>query len=217
MKRIILALMAFALALGANAALYLRDQGTPLMPPPGDARVTLSGQALHVPRALMRSNTQWAGGRLDQLEIAVAITDFSPLPPPNPKKPDAPMPDRLMLTFSATQSGQAGPADALQSLYARFLGTETWSTTSGLVMRRFRAGTPYEDREIYIGAGTNRLFIALCPKNAVQSMEPCTAKLRADTIDIEMRFDARYLPEWRRVSSQTLTFLAQWREKTGRE
>ena len=218
MMRILVALSLLLVALGANAALYFRESLEPA-PLTGTSKITLAGQSkqsglpITVPKALIRDRTHVAGGRLERLDLAVAIADFSPLPQPSPRRPDARLPDRLALILTAA-TGTAGPADQFQTLYARFLTGETWSNPGGLIMRRFKTGTPYEDREIYIGAGTGRLFIALCPREAIKGIEPCTANLRQDGVDIELRFDARYLPDWRRFTGETTRLIGEWRSGT---
>lgn len=209
MMRILAALSLLLLAVGANAALYFRES----VDPPAQTSATaidLSGVTLNVPRNLIRNHVQVAGGRLDRLDVAVAIADFSALPQPSPKRPDVKLPDRLSIIL--TKAGQeSGPAEQFQLLYARFLTGETWSNPGGLIMRRFRNGTPYEDREIYIGAGTGRLFIALCPREAVRNIEPCIAHLKQDGVNAELRFEARYLPEWRRIVSDSTRLIGEWR------
>lgn len=212
MTRIMLALALFCLALGANAALYLRTGEEPSMLT-GSSRVMLGETEIAVPRSLIRDPAQVAGGRLERLDIAVKLADFSALPTPSATKPFEEMPDRLTILLGAAQ-GQTGPAEQFQILYARFLSKETWSNPGGLVMRRFRPGTPYEDREIYLGAGGSRLFIAICPREQHQAIEPCVTQIRIDGLDAEMRFNARYLPEWRRIVSETTKHIGEWR-KTG--
>lgn len=209
MIRILLALGLFCLALGANAALYLRTGGT-APAPSGDTRITLGETEISVPRSFIRDPAQIAGGRLDRLDMAVNIADFSALPPPSTTKPFAIPPDRLTVLLGSAQ-GQTGPAEQFQLLYARFLSKETWSNPGGLVMRRFRAGTPYEDREIYLGAGGSRLFIAICPREQQAGIEPCVTQIRVDGLDAELRFDARHLPDWRRIVGETTKRIGEWR------
>lgn len=204
MKRLVLALALLGTALGANAALFLRADGS-AEPLAGTVDVTLSGTRITVPRALIRDRAQMAGGRLD---LAVTTADFAPVPPPSAREPNRPVPEHLVLMLTATHAANPDATDLFQTLYARFLGRETWSNPGGLVMRRFRPGTPYEDRELYIGAGGRRIFIALCPQDAHRDIEPCTALLRQDGLDAELRFNARHLPEWRRIAASSLALMS---------
>lgn len=212
MKRFIIALALFGTALAANAALLMRqdEQGEPLS---GDVQAELGGQRLAVPRALIRNRAQLAGGRLDRLDLAVAVEDFRPLPQPSARDPDRPMPERLSIIVNAAAPGSPAPAEAFQTIYARFLARETWSNPGGLVMRRFRQGSPYEDRELYIGAGGRGSFVALCPIDGLREIEPCTARFRQEELDVELRFNARHLPEWRRFLAASMGLVA---DMTGR-
>lgn len=210
MKRLVIALAVLGTALGANATLLLRpDAGTEALT--GTVEVTLGNRKIIVLRALIRDRAQMAGGRLDRLDLVVDVADFSPLQPPTARDPDRPMPDRVALTLTAGSTATPEMTELFQTVYARFLGRETWSNPGGLLMRRFRPGTPYEDRELYIGAGGKRIFIALCPQEShlpanQRDIEPCTTLIRQDGLDAEVRFHARHLPDWRRIvlNSQTL-------------
>lgn len=203
MKRLVIALALFGTALGANAALLMR-QGPARAPALGTAKVELGRITLAVPQALIRERAQLAGGRLDRLDLAMNIQTFEPLPQPSAEDPFRPMPERLTLILTASRGGPM-PAELFQTLYARFLTRETWSNPGGLVMRRFRQGTPYEDRELYLGVGGRRPFVALCPIDAHRETEPCLTRIRVGELDAELRFNARHLPEWRRILQEAST------------
>lgn len=203
MKQFVLALGFLGIALGANAALLMRKETT-REEFSGNSRVLIGDRSLDIPRTLFRDRAQMAGGRLDRLDLAVSPFDFSPLPPPSPKIAQDLIPDSVTLSI-APKGDAPDPVDMFQNVYARFFSRENWSNPGGLVMRRFRTGTPYEDREIYIGAGGARLFVALCPVDLVaREIEPCSATLRQEGFDIELRFHARHLPDWRRLTNNAL-------------
>lgn len=209
MKRLALALALFGCALGANAALFLRSESQ-IESITGTSRIDLGGHRLEVSRALIRDRAQMAGGRLDRLDLAVTITDFAPIPLPASRDADKAMPERLSIILTAS-GRELDPTEMFQTVYARFLARETWSNPGGLIMRRFRSGTPYEDRELYIGAGGRKVFVALCPQDSQREIEPCTATLRQGGVDAELRFDARHLPDWRRVIASAQTLIAEAR------
>jgi len=205
MKRLVIALTLFGMALGANAALLLRAPPNPA-PFLGTARVELGKADLLVPQSLIRDRTQMAGGRLDRLELAVNILNFEPLPQPSAEDPFRPIPARLSIILAPSR-GEPVAAELFHTVYARFLTRETWSNPGGLAMRRFRQGTPYEDRELYLGVGGRRPFVALCPMDAHREMEPCLTTLRFGELDVELRFNARHLPEWRRILEDSTALL----------
>lgn len=202
------------LAFAANATLLLREPAKPLAPI-GTAEIDLGGLPLKVSRALILDPAQHGGGRLLRLDLAVERSSFEPLPQPSLMRDGTSQPEKLHLVL--TNPGlQAPPADQLQQLYARFLQPETHNTTNGLVLRRFRPGTPYEDRELFIGAGQfggglGRLFIALCPRGGMRDIEPCTVKLRHEGVDIELRFPAQALADWRRIGTEALRLVGAMR------
>ncbi|MBN8534571.1 MAG: hypothetical protein J0L51_10835 [Rhizobiales bacterium] len=214
LARWIFALGLLGLAFAANATLLLREPSKP-QAPSGTAEIDLSGLPLKVSRALILDPAQRGGGRLLRLDLALDRRTFEPLPPPSLTQDGASTPQKLHLVL--TNPGlQAPPADQLQQLYARFLLAETQNTPTGLMLRRFRPGTPYEDRELFIGAGQfggglGRLFIALCPKSGILDIEPCTAKLRHEGVDIELRFPAQALSDWRRIATEAFRIVGEMR------
>lgn len=206
MKRLALVLALFGCALGANATLYLRSEPSSETVR-GSSRIDLGGHPIVVPRALIRDRAQMAGGRLDRLDLVVSVADFAPLPLSADREPGKTMPERLAIVLTAASSAP-DPTEMFKTIYARFLARETWSNPGGLVMRRFRAGTPYEDRELYVGAGGKRVFVALCPQDSQREIEPCTTTLRQGGIDVELRFSAAHLPDWRRIVASAQMLIA---------
>ena len=214
LARWLLATGLLGLAVAANAALLLRAP-TPTGPPTGEVTIDLAGLPLSASRALIAEPAQRAGGRLTRLDLQVDRVNYQPVPLGLGRKTGEPPPETLHIVLS-NPGPKAPPADHLQQVHARFLSPETVQAKGGLVMRRFRAGTPYEDRELYIGAGAlggsgGRLFIALCPMANVRDVEPCIVRLREDGVEAEMRFPARALPEWRRMGTETLQLIRRMR------
>jgi hypothetical protein len=119
-----------------------------------------------------------------------------------------------ILHLSIAHAGQSpAPAEQLQQLYARFLRPETHHGPNGLTRREFRPGTPYEDKLLFIGAGPlgtaqSRLFIAICPQNPAD-IEPCTARLRQENLDITVRFAKQALPDWCHAGTEALALLTR--------
>jgi hypothetical protein len=214
LARWLLATGLLGLAVAANAALLLRPPAS-TSPPKGEVKIDLAGLPLSASRALIAEPAQQAGGRLARLDLQLDRVEYRPLPQAIPRKGGQPALETLHIVLS-NPGPKAPPADHLQQVHARFLAPETVQAMGGLVMRRFRAGTPYEDRELYIGAGAmgggiGRLFIALCPKANRQDVEPCIARLRQDGVEAELRFPARALPEWRRMGTETLQLIRRMR------
>ena len=216
MKRLALATTLLLGAMAANAALMLRPQSV-VETPHGDVGVDIGPRRLNVPRALMRDPAQMSGGRLDRLDIVVGIEDFAPLPAPNAKTPEKAPPQRLAIVITPTQEGLSS-IDMFGKIYARFLSGETLAAPSGLMLRRFRDKTPYEDRELYLGVGTGRTFVALCPLREEQNQpekEPCITTFRLAGLDMTLRFPPGQLNQWRRITQSAFLMLDQMVQQDG--
>lgn len=214
LKRWMVASGLLALAFAANATLLLREPYRPQRLD-GAVRVDLAGLEMQVPRALILDPAQLGGGRLLRLDLALDRQRFTAMPPESAPLRGVPEPEKIHLVLS-NPGLQPTPADQLQQLYARFLTPETLNTASGLVLRRFRTGSPYEDRDLFIGAGqfgggTGRLFIALCPRGGTHDVEPCSVRLRHERVEIELRFPASALPDWRRLTTEALKLVGALR------
>jgi hypothetical protein len=222
MKRLALATTLLLGAMAANAALVLRPQSV-IEPPQGDTHADIGERKLVVPRALMRDPAQMGGGRLDRLDIVLGLTDFSPLPVPDAKTPEKAPPERLAIVITPAQDGLSS-IDMFGKVYARFLSGETQAAPAGLMLRHFREKTPYEDRELYLGVGTGRTFVALCPRPAApgaiktpdtSDKEPCVTTFRLAGLDMALRFPASHLGQWRRITETAFTLLEQMVQEDG--
>lgn len=207
MKRLALATCLLVSAAAANALIALRPQAA-IEPQVGEIAVELGGHRLLVQRALIRDHAQMQGGRLDRLDLVMLAEDFSPLPPVDAKRPESAPPEHIALVLTPSDD-RFSSIDMFGKVYARFLSGETEPTPSGLMLRRFREKTPYEDRELYLGVGTGRTFVALCPLPEASKKEPCTTTFRLAGIDMELRFSAARLPQWRRMSEHAFTLIEE--------
>ncbi|MCA0405395.1 MAG: hypothetical protein LCH39_04520 [Proteobacteria bacterium] len=207
MKRLAIATCLLASAAAANALIVLRPQAT-LEPLAGETKVELGGHRLLVPRALIRDHAQMQGGRLDRLDLVMLAEGLAPLPPVDAKRPEAAPPERVALVLTPSDD-RLSSIDMFGKVYARFLSGETMPTPSGLMLRRFREKTPYEDRELYLGVGTGRTFVALCPLPEAQAKEPCTTTFRLAGLDMELRFSAARLPQWRRMTEHAFSLMEE--------
>jgi hypothetical protein len=97
--------------------------------------------------------------------------------------------------------------DMFGKVYARFLSGETAPAPAGLMVRRFREKTPYEDRELYLGVGTGKTFVALCPLPEAHDKEPCTTTFRFTGIDMELRFAPSRLGQWRKITEHAFALM----------
>lgn len=198
MRAALLSLGLVLAGLAANVWLFWLGPPPLTVPEAGHLRVAIAGRMLEIPRAYLRPGGDARGGRVD---LVVKLADFTP---PDTDQTEEKRPDLLFLTL---RPGDDSPdiGTMLQTVYARFLSGERATHPAGLSVHFFRAGTPYEDRALYIGAG-GVPFLALCPKAV--DFEPCLSKLRFEAIDLDLRFSPAKLDEWRRFVPMTVQFVA---------
>lgn len=174
-------------------------------PAPDSLAVPLAGKTLTVPRALLREGPDTPDA-LGRITLALTFPDFAPLPPPDAA---GRQPGAITVTIGPAEPGLA-PEDRPRQLYAKFLAGEVWSNPGGLVMRRFRPGTPYEDEELYLALPDERRFAARCPRNDLPDAgveEACLWQMRLGDIDVTTRFAPRHLVEWPRLREGVLALM----------
>jgi hypothetical protein len=93
------------------------------------------------------------------------------------------------------------PADRTARLYERFLDETTWTHPGGLIARAFTDDSPFRGDELYFTAPEGREFAARCrkPDPAARTPNTCLADMRSGDVDVEIRFSAALLSEWRKL------------------
>lgn len=144
------------------------------------------------------------GGRIDQLEMAMTFPDLKPagdltLPLIAPVGAG---PSLVFLSIGRAER-KVDPAEAVPTLYARFLDPEIAETEAGLLKRSFQEGSPYEGEDLYFAAPEGRAFAARCAKPTTPPdglPETCIAAFREGGADIDLRFTTALLPHWEKLA-----------------
>ena len=102
------------------------------------------------------------------------------------------------------------PADRTARLYERFLDETSSSQPGGLIARAFLDNSPFRGDELYFTAPEGREFAARCRKPDSSATTPniCQANMRVSDVDVEIRFSAALLSEWRRLRDGARGFVA---------
>ncbi len=102
------------------------------------------------------------------------------------------------------------PAERTARLYERFLDETSWSQPGGLIARAFVDNSPFRGDELYFTAPEGREFAARCRKPDPSAVTPntCQADMRMGDVDVEIRFSAALLSEWRRLRDGARAFVA---------
>ncbi len=174
--------------------------------------------ALQVRAHYLRHAPDRAGGRIDELHLAVHAPDFGPRPLAL-GEPEA-APDVIYLTLQPPETAVA-PSERMARLYARFLerGSEPVQVDGGLMMRAFEKKSPYEHEALYFNPPEGGLFTARClrpPDDAAGASvmaHGCIADLRLQGLDVRLRFSASLLEQWEELTMETTRFVAAMVQK----
>jgi hypothetical protein len=201
----LVAALAFALVL-----LVLRNSFSASSVPDGaPVSVTIGRVALTVPAGLIRIDAQKAGGTLETLDLMLDIGTLGPAGAEHAL-------DRLVfLSFERAREG-GDPAGRTEELYARFLTPETAEADGGLIRRRFKPKSPYDDEELVLAPPDGRAFAARCGPLEARTLKPsCLWQLRHGGLDIGVRFDPAHLGDWQRIAAGVFDLLAAIRRVDG--
>jgi len=193
------------LLLSAAAALGLRF-GPDLLAgrPKASPAVEIGGIRLVIPAAFLRASETVPPG-----EAAVALAWPGLMPAGGTASGIMPA-----VFISLVRADDAiDPAERTMTLYARFFAAENWSNPGGLVMRRFRAGTPYQDEELYFAPPDGTAFSARCPRQGTVGAigtAGCLWLVRLRGLDIRVRFPPEILPDWQQLRAGIDGLLGEW-------
>lgn len=171
-------------------------------PAAGQIQVTLGAVRLAFDARYARFLPGRAGGQLDQVDLAAHFPDFAPAGEINGLSPSSDMAARhelqVFLTLTPIAKG-LDPAERVSKLYARFLEEEEWSHPGGLVMRRFAAGSPFANEDLYLTPPEGKLFAARCARPASQPdglPDTCLHEFRLGGLNVQLRFSPARLADW---------------------
>jgi hypothetical protein len=209
-----LALLGVVLGLGINAhrAGQAITGATELVP------VTINSLRLNVPIAFFRGGSTLRAGISERIDLVVLFPEMAPagVPPATTTALTAQDPRRLVFIAVLRGDGVLDPSERPQELYGRFLEPDTWQNPGGLLLRRFEAGSPYEDEELFIAPPDGRVFAARCrkPGKATEGIgEACLWRFRQTGADVQVRFSVDLLPQWEAMAMGVGRLLETWAAK----
>jgi len=194
---------AVALAAAASAIFLWRLQNRQEAPP--TRQVFVGATRFTLLSGYLRPSSR-DGGRLDRLDVAAFFPDCAPagdVADVNGASDLGERFEKLVFITIKPEDSNLDPADRPAKLYARFLESDEWSHPGGLLARAFQDGSPFEGQELYFVAPEGRDFAARCgrPDSARKTPNSCVYDFRLDGLDVELRFSAAILSEWRRLNA----------------
>ena len=178
---------------------------------PGTVDVTIGSTKMRLRSAYMRFALGREGGHVNRLDIAATFPALEPAGTQRLAAPATPTsePDKdiRILFLTITQADRSiDPADRPTSLYSRFLEADVWTHDAGLLMRRFKNGSPYAREDLYLAPPDGRLFAARCmrPSQPPDGLpDTCLYDFRTQDLDVQVRFSPTLLGEWSGLAENT--------------
>jgi len=201
----LIALVGLAAAAAAFIAdvLWPRWPGQPIGADAPAVPITISGVAFNVPPGALRIPLQRRAGAHERVDLAFLWPSLAP-PEPEPRMPGAAPGaaraiDRLFVTIGAA-GDTLPPAERIKTIYPRYLTANTAADPSGLSVRPFRDGTPYQGEDLIYDAAER--FLVRCSRNgAGPTPGTCLSSRRIDRADIVVRFPRDWLSDWRAIDA----------------
>jgi hypothetical protein len=171
------------------------------------ADVLIGTQQLQIDSRFTRSPAGPLHRSYDDLDLLVALPDFSPA---GERAHQLPLEALLTITLRPKDI-RLEPRDKVARLFARYLETKAHGGDGGLVMRRFQEASPFAGEEIFMTPPEGRLFWARCSQassDADAQRRICLSEIRYGALDLRLRFSAIHLAKWEELTASTSQLLA---------
>jgi hypothetical protein len=190
--------------LAATLALVLRWPGPSSAPDAPSLPISVGGLVFNAPPAAIRLPLQrhaGAQGRLDLVFLWPALVPPDPAAKPAAAE-EVPALDRLFVTIAALDD-TLGPVERIKTIYPRYFDFGRFAGPDGLLVIRFRDGTPYQAEDLFYDPAVPEHFVARCSRpGAGPTPGICLLERRlAEAADITVRFPRDWLVDWRRLSA----------------
>ena len=182
--------------------LWPRWPDTPVALDAPSLPIVVAGVAFNIEPAAIRMPVQRKPGTQHRIDLSYL---WPSLVPPDPAlkatdgKPADPN-ERLFLTIQ-TGDGTLPLLERVQTIYPRYLVAEPVAGPTGLTLRGFRDGTPYQGEELVFDPLAPEHFLARCARRGVINSGGCLLERRIGNADITIRFPRDWLGDWQSIAS----------------
>lgn len=204
------AFAAMTAAVGVVALIGWRD---PAPRAPALVAIEIGGRRLEIDSRLLQAGPQRSGGKLERVDMVLGWPEFGPaarLARDQQGRPSLPAPSAHVLASLRPAEGP-DPATRALDVHGRFVEPEIWSNPGGLLVRRFKAGSPFAGEELVMTPDA-KAFSARCPVAGSAgglAEYRCLATFRLGGLDATVSFDPSLLPEWRALKGGVLAVLGR--------
>jgi hypothetical protein len=181
----------------------------PAVPPNAPALPIMVGEVtFNIPPGAIRAKIQRKPGVQERVDLAFLWPSLTPAGRAKllPRAPAAEHADpkplaRVFVTITAS-NGALSPLERFKTIYPRYAAKEPAPTSTGLMVLRFRDGTPYQGEDLIYEAAEPERFFLRCTRDAPGRIPgTCLAERRMRDADIIVRFPRGWLADWRAMSN----------------
>jgi hypothetical protein len=180
--------------------LWPRWPGPAATPDAPSLPITIGGYIFNVPPAAIRVPLQRHAGPQERVDLAFLWPELTPPDPTvKPALHQEPLTfDRLFISLAGF-SGALSAAERFRQIYPRYFADGQFAGPDGLIVKRFRDGTPYQGDDLFYDPTMQDPFMARCSRpGAGETPGICLVEQRiANAVDVTVRFPRDWLIEWR--------------------
>jgi hypothetical protein len=180
--------------------LWPRWPGPGATPDAPSLPITIGGYLFNVPPAAIRVPLQRHAGPQERIDLAFLWPELTPPDPTaKPALHQEPLTfDRLFISLAGF-SGALSAAERFRQIYPRYFAEGQFAGPDGLIVKRFRDGTPYQGDDLFYDPIAPDPFMARCSRpGAGETPGICLVERRlAGAVDVTARFPRDWLIEWR--------------------
>lgn len=163
--------------------------------------ITIAGTVFSIEPAAIRISSQRKPGMLERIDLTYLWPSLSP---PDPAvtatlgKPIDPN-ERLFVTISGGEATLPA-TDRMKTIYPRYFAQQAEPGPTGLTLRAFRDGTPYQGEDLIYDPQDPDHFLTRCTRTGIGNAGSCLMERRIENVDLVFRFPREWLDKWEAVA-----------------
>lgn len=168
---------------------------------PEQLPVSIGGTVFNVPAAAVRMKIQRHTGPQERVDLGFEFPSLTVPDMPHhvgvEQIEEGPQPIDHIFVSIAAHHDALSPEARLRTIYPRYLDPSIVAIQDGLTMRSFRAGTPYDNEDLF--QTDQPALAARCTRDA-RTPGMCLSERRIEGADLTFRFPRSWLSHWQDVA-----------------
>ena len=213
-----LAFIAVTLIAAAYVAyvLWPRWPGAPVALDAPAVPIMVAGTMFNIEPAAIRVAMQRKPGTQERVDISYLWPSLTPPDPAIKPTVGAPLDpnERLFVTISGGEA-TLPVTERVRTIYPRYFAPTPQAGPTGLTLRAFRDGSPYQGEDLIYDPQAPDSFVARCTRRGVGNAGTCLLERRIGKADIVLRFPRDWLNDWEAVAKGVDRLIARLHPAAG--